>query len=85
MAASRPAPYCGRVGVVIAVLVAVVWVAVAVAATVWALRSRRHHREDAYAAAQAALAADLDLTERPEVDLPDRVDAVDELPGQRER
>ena len=79
------APTVGRVGVVIAVLVAVVWVAVAVAATVWALRSRRHHREDAYAAAQAAAAAGLDLTDRSEVDLTDRVQAAQELPIQRDR
>ena len=88
MAASRSAPYCGRVGVVIAVFVAIVWVAVAVAATVWALRSRRHHREDAVAAAAAA-AAHVDLgTPDLDVDLTDGLDLSDageQLPIQRDR
>ena len=51
--ATLPDPYCGAMGVVVLAVVAVAWIAIAVAATVWALRSRRHAREDA-AAAEAA-------------------------------
>lgn len=74
-------------GVVIAVFVAVVWVAVAVAATVWALRSRRHHREDAVAAAAAAAAVHVDLRTPADDELTDQLDLSDageQLPSQRE-
>ena len=95
-----PDPYCGAMGVVVLVIVVVAWIAIAVAATVWALRSRRHHRADAtaasLAAAEAAVAqaeaavAQADAaegTDTADVDLTDAVDVSDsrqELPVQRE-
>ena len=81
--ATLPDPYCGAMGVVVLAVVAVAWIAIAVAATVWALRSRRHAREDA-AAAEAAV---VDVTAATEVDLSDQVDVSDarrQLPTQRE-
>lgn len=76
-------------GVALAGGLVVVWVALMVAAAVWALRARRHAREEhALEAAHAAAPATVDLTDAAPVELAPEV-AVDvtdpaALPLQRE-